>query len=132
MAHILVLEDDLDFGELLMLSLQDEGHHVVLHNTASEALTYLDATPVDLIIADILVRIDGELVADGGLKLISGVRQVRNLWTPIIAISGAFEGHPHSVQMQGSAKTVGASCTIAKPFTPEELLPVVNGYLNKP
>ena len=128
MATILVLEDDELLARQIAAALSHDGHKVVSFGELDEALAYFDANPVDLVIADIFIRKDGELTANGGITLIAQIRQFRRRRTPIIAISGAFSnasGHLHV----GSAKVVGATETIAKPFHPDDLTECVERML---
>lgn len=93
MAQILLLEDNLVFSQLICASLFEEGHEVVACVDATSAYDAFCGQRFDLVIADIIVRKDGQPVPDGGLSLISKVKRlckVHNRKVPIIAISGAL------------------------------------------
>ena len=126
MANILLLEDDpvltAQLGELLSL----EGHAIVPFDAVQDALRYLEENPVDLIIADIFIDGKSGQKPEGGVTLISYVKQIKSSNVPILAISGAFLGsgdvHDTSPLVRDTAFTVGASAVLAKPFRPQELL----------
>lgn len=129
MRKILVLEDDIEFAEQLIVGLEEDGYDAVLFTTASEALTYLETNQVDLILADIFIRRNDRLIADGGIHLIAQLKQFQKVNIPIIAISGAFAGR-QSDRIVGSAKAVGANATLAKPFAHEDLLKLLSNFLD--
>ncbi|MEL7197080.1 MAG: response regulator [Pseudomonadota bacterium] len=124
---ILVLEDDEEFGPLLKLSLEEAGYNVALHTTATEALSYLDSNDVDLVISDLMIKQAGVFIQDGGIRLISTLKQIRNYPAPIIAISGSFvQDQYHAIS---TAMTVGADKTLAKPVHPDDLIALIKTYL---
>jgi len=55
MAHILLVEDDLDLREMLKAILADEGHHVVDVSDGQAALTAIRGGQPDLIVSDIIM-----------------------------------------------------------------------------
>lgn len=124
---ILILEDDAEFGPLLKDTLELEGFAVSLHVTASGALAHIDENPVDLVITDLLIRDGDNYVQDGGIKLISELKQIRSSSVPMIAISGSFRNDQYFAM--STAMTVGADKTIAKPVEPKELLRVIRSYI---
>ncbi|WP_082700915.1 response regulator [Erythrobacter sp. YT30] len=124
---IMILEDDPDFGPLLQMSLEDAGYRVSLHTDATSALEFIDDNDVDLVISDLLIKQDGKFVQDGGIKLISALKQVRHHPAPVIAISGSFvQDQYHAIS---TAMTVGADRTLAKPVGPDELIDLIKTYL---
>ncbi len=125
--HILILEDDLEFGPLLQESLQLEGYSVSLYTLASRAIAHLDENDADLVITDLLIRDGDNYVQDGGIKLISEIKQIRSLNVPVIAISGSFRKDQYYAM--STAMTVGADKTIAKPVDPKELLAIMRCYI---
>ena len=124
MAAILLLEDDLTLAEQIKAVLKSDGHTVAAFSTAKAALDYLDENDVECIIADLFIRVDGSFVQDGGITLISNVRQIQGRDIPVIAISGAFQ-NPNGEFASSSAITVGASANLAKPFHPDDLSSLV-------
>lgn len=122
--HVLLLEDDLDFAQLLKSTLQDEGMRVTHVSSAKEGIEQLGIASFDLVITDLFVQKDGRFLPDGGITLISQVRHVRDLDVPVIAISGSFSGSSGD-RARTSSVTVGANYTLAKPFRHAELVEAI-------
>lgn len=131
MALILLLEDDDVLARQIKAFLELDGHEVQVFQYATDAIAFLDMHPVNLIIADLFIRVDGKYVQDGGIKLISYTRQIAARKIPIIAISGAFNA-AHGAYASSSSITVGATANLAKPFHPDELSHLVKQQLNLP
>lgn len=125
MARLLVLEDDETLVQQIKTYLEMDGHKVLPFSTATAALDFLATNVVDLIIADLFIRVEGEMTQDGGIKLISHVRQVDGKDIPVIAISGSFR-ESHGEFASSTAITVGATANLAKPFHPLELSKLVD------
>lgn len=126
-AAILILEDDPGFGPLLCSYLEGEGYTVSLHTNATSALAYLEDNHVDLVITDLLIRQDATYVQDGGIKLISTLKQLRKYPAPVIAISGSFSTDQY--EAISTAMTVGADKTLAKPINPSQLLTMIQEFV---
>ena len=127
MALIPLLEDEYDQAVLFQEYLSREGHETRACTGAREAMEHLSSEAHDLIIADIFVRDRGEVVPDGGLRLIGSMRRV---WkpegcatpadVPILVVSGAFNG-PSRGYFMDQAVAIGADMALPKPVEPEEL-----------
>ena len=130
MARLLIMEDDLDFAAQLGTDLEERGHDVVIFDSATDALVYAEANSFDLAISDIIVKEDERISRDGGIKFISGLRQIQKKSVPIIAISGTFT-HTSGATIASSASTVGANILIAKPFFPQELATAIEMLLKR-
>lgn len=130
MADILILEDEVDLAKQISVQLQQEGHNVHVFNSALAAISHIDENNIDLVIADLFIRSGDKYVADGGIMLISYVRQMTNRQIPAIAISGSFL-KPHGEHARTSATTVGATASLAKPFHPDELSALVQEQLKQ-
>ena len=135
MAHILIMDDDPDFGFLLEQSLRRYDHDVTVVARGSAAIEILETHDVDLVITDIYVRDLGQPVADGGILLINRIRRpgpesrVRApVDLPIIAVSGAA-GHTGQEHLLDLAGHMGADRTLSKPFSPETMYGIVADLL---
>ena len=113
MAHILIIDDDEFFREMLVQMLQQEGHQVTASNDGVKALAMLERTRPDLILTDILMpNMDGvELIMELS-------RQSNN--TPVIAMSGGRRSITPAFNLE-SAKLLGVKVTLTKPFTIQAL-----------
>ncbi|WP_147127064.1 response regulator transcription factor [Shimia ponticola] len=129
MAHILIVEDDLRFAELLRDDLSERGHTLAIFSNTGAALKYLDAHAVDLILTDVfLTKEAAQDTKTGGITFVNQVRNINGLTVPIIAMSGFFGGFAAG-QKQGTLKTVGADAVLSKPFTPDELVVLMDKLL---
>lgn len=137
MTRIVILEDDEDFGHLMKEGLEQEGFEVSLFGRASHALTFLTEEKVDLVITDVFVEADGELIPDGGITLIGGIRATSrytkkslNRDVPIIAITGrgGLLGKEFGL---ANAAGIGANAGLQKPFAQPELIDLINKLLKR-
>ena len=118
-ATILAVDDSVATLEVISRNLAAAGHVVHTCGSVEEAGAFLDETPVDLIITDY------KMPRSSGLELIKYVRDnFRD--TEIMMITG----YP-SISGAVEAMRDGAGEYLAKPFTGEELLAVVNRILEK-
>ena len=116
MAHILLVEDDLDLWEMLKAILADEGHHVVDVSDGQAALTAIRGGQPDLIVSDIIMD---------GMEGIAAIMAFRKLLpeTLIIAMSG------NELYLSNSEK-LGADLGLLKPFTRATFLSEINALLD--
>ncbi len=92
-------------------------------------MKYLDAHAVDLILTDVfLTKEAAQDTKTGGITFVNQVRNINGLTVPIIAMSGFFGGFAAG-QKQGTLKTVGADAVLSKPFTPDELVVLMDKLL---
>ncbi len=111
MANILVIDDSQSALDLTRQILTAAGHKVFAFLSANKAMEMVVRTPVDLIITDIYMP------EKDGLEVIADARK----WcpkTPILAVSGAVG----EKDMLSAAKFLGASYTLQKPFSKQQLL----------
>ncbi|MFQ5704175.1 MAG: response regulator [Gemmatimonadales bacterium] len=120
MALILIAEDDTSMRRAIERSLLYANHEVLLATGGQEALDLFERHDVDLSIVDIFMP------GMDGMELIIRLKQrVRD--AKIIAISGG--GVVDHERVLDIAARFGAIQTMAKPFTPDELLTTVNEVL---
>ena len=113
MSTILVIDDDVNIGNLLDEALGLEGYQVLRAYSGTEALMILDKLRPDLILLDLMLPgISGEEV----LEKIKGI--------PVIVMSAKSETE-HKVKLLYG----GASDYISKPFVLSELLARVHAVL---
>jgi CheY-like chemotaxis protein len=121
MSHILVIEDDEFFSEMLVELLQQDGHKVSLAADGAKALQMLTLQRPDLIITDILMpNMDGvEFI----MELAKQGNQI-----PVIAMSGGRRSISPEFSLE-SAKLMGVKATLVKPFTQKDLRQIVQSSL---
>jgi CheY-like chemotaxis protein len=111
---ILVVDDEEDVRRLAGLYLRESGFVVREAADGAEALTVVARHPVDLVVLD-LVMPEKE-----GAETVQELRRTRPR-LPVLAISGVVgaDFYLHA------AKMLGASATLRKPFTREQLLDAI-------
>ena len=122
MARILLIDDDALLRGVLAKSLGYAGHEVVQASDGQQGVELFRATPVDLVITDLIMPVQE------GVETIVQIRR-ENPVMPIIAISG---GLTHSSLYLKMAEKIGARRVLGKPFTPQELIQAVAEVLATP
>lgn len=117
-ATVLVVEDELKIRELVRRYLEREGLAVLTTGSGAEALTMLDAQPVDLIVLDLnLPDISGETIA----------AEVRTRGAiPILMLTAKST---EADRIRGLE--LGADDYLTKPFSPRELVLRVQAVLRR-
>ncbi|MEY2409677.1 MAG: hypothetical protein QOF48_2347 [Verrucomicrobiota bacterium] len=122
MARIIVIDDDPGMRSVLEQVLWSAGHDVLTAEEGRLGLAVSRLAPVDLLITDMLMP---------GMDGIETVRRFREEFfgVPIVVISG----NPDLAQVFSGANSLPMVKTLAKPFTPGELLAMVGDILsNRP
>lgn len=118
MATILIVEDEPSIAESLVFVLEREGFTTHWVTLGAEALAYLAAQPVQLIILDV------------GLPDMSGFeacRRIRKTFeTPILFLTARGEEVDRIVGLE-----LGADDYVVKPFSPREVAVRVRGILRR-
>jgi len=115
MAHILVVDDDLEIRRLVARMLQIQGHKVVQAGNGADALD-VNLSEIDLVVSDLCMP-----VMDGH-ALFFELRQ-RGLLLPFIFISGHATDNTEAV--------LAADAFLPKPFTFADLIKTVDGVLGR-
>ncbi|MDO8544899.1 MAG: response regulator [Opitutaceae bacterium] len=122
MACILLIDDDDLLRNVLSKALTHAGHTVLQAEDGAQGLDIFRATNVDLVLTDLIMP-----VREGVETIMTLKRERPNL--PIIAMSGDAS---NSALYLSIAAKIGAKHILPKPFTPQELLQVIDGVLPKP
>jgi len=123
MARVLLVDDDTVVRDSLTFALEDAGHEVVPAVNGAEGLAALERETFDVVILDILMP-----EREG----IETIREIRKRWKtlPVLAMSGGDKtGWSDFLRM---ASNLGATDTLAKPFTATELVKRVARLLGQP
>lgn len=121
MTRILVIDDEASVRALMRQILEEEGYQVDEAADGEEGLALFRTLPVDIVITDIFMP------NREGIETIRLLRR-DHPHVKIIAISGGGKQsrmEPPLVE----AVVFGAHLTLAKPFTPQELVAVVKATL---
>ncbi len=111
--NILVIEDDQSMRRLAADVLEDEDHTISTATTAREALSILDSTPIDFIVADLM------LPDISGLDLLCELRKTKK---PVAIMSGLSR----EVIIEELLSQLGIAGVLQKPFLPDDLVRVVH------
>ncbi len=122
MAKVLVVDDDLNFGELLRSLLAEVGHDVVLATDGAQAVEQIRVEKFDVLILDLIMP------KKDGLEVLIDMRQ-RHQDLQVIAMSGG--GYGSAADYLSWAKTLGVRETLAKPFSRDELLVAIEKCLTQ-
>lgn len=116
MKLILFADDNEPFRLSFSRILERSGYRVAQADDGSEALRKFRESPPDLVICDLIMpEVEGMETIQEMLRLSPGVR--------IIAISGG--GRVNPLDYLKVARMMGAVETLAKPFSSDELLAVI-------
>jgi four helix bundle protein len=122
MAKVLVIDDDVDIGNLLQTELTDQGHQVVVAHQGEEGMAQALQICPDLIMLDVF------LPDSTGYQICSQIRKNDSTRrVPIIMMTGAAR-FPNQ---QSFALERGANEYIGKPFDIHEVSQLVQHYLEK-
>jgi len=120
--RILVVDDDPSICETLRIGLGKAGYRVSEARDGEEGLRLWREAGADLVIADVYMP------NKSGLQLIMEL-QAESPSTPVIAMSDG--GRSKNLNPMSYAEVLGAVQTIAKPFTLEDMLALVNKELRR-
>ena len=117
-AHILIVDDDAQLRQLVCKMLRTQGYRATAVAGGREMLETLRATPVDLIILDVM------LPGASGLELCRHVRQSSSV--PILMLTAKSEETDRVLGLE-----MGADDYLTKPFGSRELLARVRALLRR-
>lgn len=119
MKRILVIEDDLDIGDMLGINLRDEGYAVEIATHGTDGLNQLKAQFYDLLVLDLM------LPGIGGLEICREVRRMPH-YLPIIIISAKSAETQRILGLE-----LGADDYLSKPFSLHELIARIRALLRR-
>jgi DNA-binding response OmpR family regulator len=122
--RLLVIDDDELVRATLVEMLRTAGFEVITAKNGRVGLELLETQSVAAVITDILMP------EQEGLETIRKVRR-RYPGLRILAISGGGAGGP-DIEVLRFAHNLGADQTLAKPFTPKQLVSAVRALLEMP
>ncbi|MDT3678740.1 MAG: response regulator [Burkholderiaceae bacterium] len=120
MAEILVVDDEIGIRELLSEILGDEGHSVLLAESAQQARQAREDNPIDLVLLDIWMP------DTDGVTLLKEWASCGKLTMPVIMMSGHA-----TIDTAVEATRIGALDFLEKPITLQKLLKAVETGLER-
>ena len=115
---IVIVDDDKDIGEILEITLQDEGYEVVAFSDSEEAMMYLSRNTYDMVIVDIMMP---KLT---GYDLCDHIRKLNDV--PIIFITCLDDDESLTKALE-----LGGDDYIRKPFSITEVMARVGAHLRR-
>ena len=117
-AHVLIVDDDFQLRQLVSKMLRAQGFRATAVGTGREMQETMRATPVDLIVLDVM------LPGMSGLELCRLVRQTSSV--PIIMLTARTEETDRVLGLE-----MGADDYLTKPFGSRELLARIRALLRR-
>lgn len=115
---VLVIDDEAPIRSAVRRVLEREGHTVFEATDGAKAMLLVDQQRFDVVLTDIYMpNVDG-------LELLRHLRKAGGV-PRMIAMSGAAAGG--GTDLLETAKRLGASRVLPKPFTPDQLLEAIQG-----
>lgn len=118
MGDILIIDDEPEIRSLIRAVLESDGHTITEASDGSEGINSLHESPVDVIITDIIMP------GKEGLETINELRKMKSD-VKIVAMSGGRQNHLET------AKLLGASKIIQKPFNNNSLILTIRELINR-
>ena len=116
---IMTVEDSTSLREMIAFVLTEAGYDVIEAQDGQDAMSKLNASPVDMVITDL------NMPLMNGIELTKSLRSTPSYkFIPIVFLTTESQ-----IQKKEAAKEAGATGWIVKPFKPEQLLKVIKRVL---
>ena len=124
MFQILVVEDDIELGEMLSKALVKKGYRVLFAADGQEGMHMCENNAVDLVITDIIMP------EKDGIELIVDLKRYFP-HVKIIAISGGGRCGSGQEYLYSTRVICNVEHTLAKPFRKDQLFSMVQNVLKE-
>lgn len=118
--HILIVDDDREIRELVGNYLKKNGMRTTVVADGRQMRSFLETTPVDLIVLDIMMP------GDDGLQLCRELRVGKHKATPVLMLTARNDETDRIIGLE-----MGADDYLSKPFDARELLARVRAVLRR-
>jgi CheY-like chemotaxis protein len=119
MAHVLIVDDEVDLLKLCQLTLQDAGYQAEIVTGGRAALERAHRSRPDLLVIDwVIADMDGNTL----MASLKGMPETRDI--PVLGISALRDGAMR-------AELAGVERFLAKPFRADQLVDAVNQVLTQ-
>ena len=121
MARVLTVDDSNSLRRMVAFTLKRAGHEVVQAADGSEGLTKVQEQKIDLALVDV------NMPSMGGIEMVTEMRKLPEYTrTPILMLTTES-----SDEKKQEGRQAGATGWIVKPFSPEQLLAIVEKVLGR-
>ena len=121
MAKILIVDDEIQFIEMVQMRLEVNGYEVISANDGEEGLEKARSENPDLIILDLMMPVmDGYAM----LKVLRKDEQIKGI--PVLLCTAKSHRDDKNIDLKAEADDY-----IKKPFEPPEFLTKIESLLNK-
>jgi CheY-like chemotaxis protein len=119
--RILITDDEANIRLMLRTALESEGYEILEAPNGNEALKFVEAGAVDLVLLDLNMP-----VLDG-MAFLERLQEMPAEQRPLVIVLTAYGSIPAAVK----ATRLGAVDFLEKPVTPDDLRQTVNGVLHE-
>lgn len=116
MSKVMIVDDDRTMVSLLRILLEMDGFDVVHAANHDEILERMDVEDPDLVLMDVF------LANQDGMDLLAQLRQNQNLRDLRVVMTSGMD-------LADQAMDAGADAFLLKPYTPEQLIEIINQNL---
>jgi len=118
--HVLIVDDDREIRELVGNYLKKNGLLTTVVADGRQMRAFLETTPVDLIVLDLMMP------GDDGLVLCRELRAGKHKNTPVLMLTARNDETDRIIGLE-----MGADDSLVKPFAARELLARINAVLRR-
>ncbi|WP_241723081.1 response regulator [Raoultella sp. HC6] len=118
--HILIVDDDREIRSLIADYLKKNGLRTTEAADGRQMRSFLETTPVDLIVLDVMMP------GDDGLTLCRELRSSKHKGTPVLMLTARSEDTDRIIGLE-----MGADDYLVKPFVARELLARIKAVLRR-
>jgi CheY-like chemotaxis protein len=124
MKNILVVEDSPTIQQVVRTFLEDEGYSVQMCSKMEDAVAILNSTKIDLVLSDVIIESKDAKTGYHILKHIKNTPDIKNI--PVIIMTD----RRGSDTAEGTARRLGASAFLKKPFKITELRQLLTSLMS--
>jgi CheY-like chemotaxis protein len=122
MARVLVIDDQEPIRRIVRTALERAGHEVLDAGDGERGLQLLESHTADVVLSDIFMP---------GMDGIQMLRQIRKQFPAVKVIVMSGGDSTGMLDLRRDAELLGAVRSLSKPFTPHEIVAVIDSVLER-